>query len=280
VTLGAVGRFCPASGLPHPAADASSGGPTTPLRENGMKDTTGGSVARQHMDRSTTGTSGPITVKTVAEQAYEILRERILVGELAEGTALRQAALAAELGVSRIPIREALRQLEAEGLVTFRPHVGASVSSLSLPEIKELFSLRALIETDVLGRAVGHLATEDLERAEDVLEVFEEAFARGDVAAWGTLNWEFHSALYSVALQPVTMNVMEILHRQAERYTRALLALTHWGSSSMAEHRQLLELVREEDGRGAQDLLRRHILVAGESLVSFLRDHRSGTKVE
>jgi DNA-binding GntR family transcriptional regulator len=245
-----------------------------------MNDTTGGSVARQHRDRSTTGSSGPITVKTVAEQAYEILRERILVGELAEGTALRQAALAAELGVSRIPIREALRQLEAEGLVTFRPHVGASVSSLSLPEIKELFSLRALIETDVLGRAVGRLAPEDLERAEEVLEVFEEAFDRGDVAAWGTLNWEFHSALYSVALQPVTMNVMEALHWQAERYTRALLALTQWGSSSMAEHRQLLDLVREEDGRGAQDLLRRHILVAGESLVSFLRHHRSGTKVE
>ena len=240
-----------------------------------MKDTASSVVTRRQDGRSTTGSPGPLNVQTVTAQAYQVLRDRILVGELPEGTPLRQAALAAELGVSRIPIREALRQLEAEGLVTFRPHVGASVSSLSLPEIEELFLLRALIETDVLGRAGGLLAPEDLERAEEVLEAFEEAFDRRDVAAWGTLNWEFHSALYGVALQPITLNVLEMLHRHCERYTRAQLALTQWEDRAMAEHRQLLDLVREEDVEEAQELLRRHILSAGEALASFLRDHRA-----
>ncbi len=107
--------------------------------------------------------------KTVAMLALERLRERILHGDYPEGAPLRQDALAAELGVSRIPVREALRQLEAEGLVTFSPHVGAVVSSLSLAEIKELFDLRALLESELLRRAIPHMHEDDLARAAGVL---------------------------------------------------------------------------------------------------------------
>src|SRR4051812_530007 len=96
----------------------------------------------------------PIQRQTVAGMTVEALRERILRGDYPEGEPLRQDALADELGVSRIPVREALRQLEAEGLVTFNPHRGAVVSSLSLEEIDELFELRAKIESDLLRRAV------------------------------------------------------------------------------------------------------------------------------
>src|SRR5438874_11719461 len=96
----------------------------------------------------------PIQRQTVAGMTVDALRERILRGDYPEGEPLRQDALADELGVSRIPVREALRQLEAEGLVTFSPHRGAVVSSLSLDEIVELFELRAEIETDLLARAI------------------------------------------------------------------------------------------------------------------------------
>lgn len=236
-------------------------------------------MARRMDGGRATLTRGPIVAKTVAVQTYEELHERILRGDLPEGTPLRQDALATELGVSRIPVREALRQLEAEGLVTFRPYAGAVVSSLSVPEIEELFALRALLETDVLGRAVGHLGPEDLERAEEVLEAFEDAFERRDVGSWGTLNWEFHATLYSVAVQPLTMNVLEMLHRHCERYTRAQLALTHWEGRAMTEHRQLLELVRTGAVEEAQQLLRHHILSAGEAMAKFLRAHRAGTEV-
>src|SRR5437660_12006142 len=85
--------------------------------------------------------------QTIASMTVEALRGRILRGDYPEGEPLRQDALADELGVSRIPVREALRQLEAEGLVTFSPHRGAVVSSLSLEEIEELFELRADIES-------------------------------------------------------------------------------------------------------------------------------------
>src|SRR5688500_5046311 len=138
-------------------------------------------------------TNGLAQRKTVVDLALEEMRERILRGEYPEGSALRQDALANDLGVSRIPVREALRQLEVEGLVTFSPHAGAVVSTLSLDEIAELFELRAMLEADVMRKAVPNLTRDDLDRAATILEAYDAAFEEGDVSEWGALNWEFHS---------------------------------------------------------------------------------------
>ena len=128
----------------------------------------------------------PIQRQTIASMAVEALRERILRGDYPDGEPLRQDALADELGVSRIPVREALRQLEAEGLVTFSPHRGAVVSSLSLAEIEELFELRAEIECDLLRRAIPKTTKEQLDRATRSLDEFEDALQRGRGDALGT----------------------------------------------------------------------------------------------
>src|SRR5262245_1526124 len=101
--------------------------------------------------------AGAVQRKTVVDLAVEELRDRILRGRYPEGSPLRQDALASDLGVSRIPIREALRQLEVEGLVTFSPHAGAVVSMLSLDEIWELFELRAMLESDLMRKAVPNM---------------------------------------------------------------------------------------------------------------------------
>ena len=217
---------------------------------------------------------GRIERKTVAMLALEQVRERILRGDYREGAPLRQDALAAELGVSRIPVREALRQLEAEGLVTFSPHVGAVVSTLSLNEIRELFELRALLESEVLRRAVAHMHQEDLERAAAVLGEYRTAFRRGDVAAWGKLNWEFHAALLRPAGQPLTMGILQTLHNQSDRYTRLQLTLTHGEDRAREEHSAILEAVQECETQHACALLTSHILGAGRSLLEFLRADR------
>src|SRR6476661_4206337 len=117
----------------------------------------------------------PIQRQTLTGMTLDALRERILRGHYPEGEPLRQDAIAEELGVSRIPVREALRQLEAEGLVTFSPHRGAVVSSLSLAEIDELFELRADIEGDLLRRAISKMTNEQLDRATAVLDEFQDA---------------------------------------------------------------------------------------------------------
>src|SRR6188474_2231304 len=149
----------------------------------------------------------PLARQTVASMTLDALRDGILHGNYAEGEPLRQDALADELGVSRIPIREALRQLEAEGLVTFSPHRGAIVSSLSLSEIEEVYELRADVESDLIRRAVPNLTAEDDARAAEILDAYEAAHHAGQVGVWGALNWKFHSTLYAPADRELTMSI-------------------------------------------------------------------------
>jgi DNA-binding GntR family transcriptional regulator len=214
--------------------------------------------------------------KTVVDLAVEELRKRILRGEYAEGSPLRQDALATDLGVSRIPVREALRQLEVEGLVTFSPHAGAVVSTLSLDEIVELFELRAMLEADLMLRAVPNLTQDDLDRADTILEAYDAAFESGDVSEWGALNWEFHSTLLSAANRPRTLNILSMLHNQGDVYTRMQLALTHGESRASVEHKAIARAAAQGNAEGAASQLKAHVESAGRALVNFLRKHREG----
>lgn len=222
----------------------------------------------------TPATAGPLARKTLGTATLEAIREGILNGTYAEGAQLRQDAIAAELGVSRIPVREALRQLESEGLATFTPHHGAVVSTFSIAEIEELFELRALIETDLVRRAVPRLTSQDIHQAVAILDAFEDALASGDVGAWGELNWRLHSTLYAPSKRALTMRTLERLHHHTDRYARMQLALTHGESRANAEHRAIVGACRKRDSRAAAKLMRAHILGAGQSLVHFLRELR------
>jgi DNA-binding GntR family transcriptional regulator len=204
------------------------------------------------------------------------LRERILRGDYPEGEPLRQDAIADELGVSRIPVREALRQLEAEGLVTFSPHRGAVVSSLSLEEIDELFQLRADIECDLLRRAIPKMTPEQLDRATEVLDEFQDALGAGEATRWGPLNWHFHAALYAPANRNFTMGVLQKLHQHSDRYFRMQVLLAHGGIRANDEHRGIVAAIVRQDVDGASQLMQQHILGAGASLLALLQEERNG----
>jgi len=212
----------------------------------------------------------PIRRQTLTSMTADAIRERILRGHYAEGSPLRQDAIAVELGVSRIPVREALRQLEAEGLVTFNPHRGAVVSTLSLQQIRELFELRAEIEGDLIRRAVPRMTAEDHARASETLDAYDLALRGGQVGLWGALNWQFHSALYAPADRVLTMSIVQKLHQHSDRYLRMQLALTHGELRARHEHRAIAAAARKGDAARASRLLREHILGAGRALVSFL----------
>ena len=216
----------------------------------------------------------PLARQTVASMTLDAIRDGILHGNYAEGEPLRQDALADELGVSRIPIREALRQLEAEGLVSFSPHRGAVVSILSLEAIEEVFELRSTIEPDLLRRAMARLTTYQLDQADDVLDRYEQALRTGDVSQWGELNWQFHSTLYAPSERPVTLGIVQRLHQQSDRYLRMQLALTHGETRANEEHRAIAAATRAGDVKKASSLMRDHIAGAGRSLLVFLRESR------
>jgi DNA-binding GntR family transcriptional regulator len=216
----------------------------------------------------------PIQRQTVVSATLQALRERILRGELVEGEQLRQEALAEELGVSRIPLREALRQLQSEGLVTFYPHRGAVVSTLSPEEISEAFELRAVLEPDLLRRAIPNLTEADFARARGVLAAYEADLQSGDVSTWGELNWQFHSIILAPANRPLSLGIVQNLNYHSNRYVRLQIMLTHGETRAAQEHQLILAYCEKRETDAACSLLIEHILHAGRALVDYLRNHR------
>lgn len=207
------------------------------------------------------------------------LRDQIIRGEIAEGTQLRQDAIATQFQVSRIPVREALRQLEAEGLIAIVPNRGAVVPALSPDDVEELFSIRSLLEPEILKRSIPHLTEEDFSQAEAILQTFVNELRRDDhVSGWGRLNWQFHSTLYAKANQPRFMATIRNINNSGERYTRLQLYLTHGIKRANEEHHRILELCRQGDAAGACQLLREHIEYAGQSLKRVLHERRESAQ--
>ncbi|MFT5704945.1 MAG: DNA-binding GntR family transcriptional regulator [Shewanella sp.] len=214
------------------------------------------------MSRST-----PIIHKTRTQVVVEVLREKILSGDIAAGEPLRQSALAEELNVSRIPVREALLQLEAEGLVKFEAHKGATATVLSVEQVTELFELRAMIETDLLAKAIPNLSNEDFLQAEKVLDELESAFKHEDaVATWSELNTRFHTCLYQPANRPHTLEVVHGLNTNCDRYIRLQLLLTGGIPRAEQDHRDLLNFCKNKETDKAVKLLREHILHAAGAI--------------
>lgn len=215
--------------------------------------------------------NSPIVHKTRTQVVLEVIRERILSGDIKAGTSLRQSALAAELNVSRIPVREALLQLEAEGLVNFEPHKGATAARLSADQVKELFELRALIETDLLAKSIVNMTDADINKAQIILVELEQSFGQADSGSkWSELNTAFHTCLYQAANRPNTMEIVQNLNSNCDRYIR--LHLLHKGGIPKAEkqHQQLIEFCKKRDSKAACDLLREHILGSANDLIELV----------
>lgn len=198
--------------------------------------------------------------RTVSGGVAEAIRALILDGTLAPGEALRQDALAERLGVSRIPVREALFQLEAEGLISFVPQKGATVSSLSPERMEETYAIRLALEPDLLRRSAARLTDDDLDALAAQLATHAESLSRGRSEEWGPLNTEFHLALYARADRPRTLALVASLLRECDRYTRIQLqGRVVAQDRAQREHETMLALCREGRGEEAAALLRDHI---------------------
>ena len=206
--------------------------------------------------------------KTTPTLIAEALRKGILRGVIKAGQTLRQEELAATFGVSRIPVREAFRQLEAEGLITIYPHRGAVVTELSALEAQELYEIRLALETEALKKAIPNFKPADLKKAQTIIEATD---GETDIARWGELNWEFHAALYIPANRPRLLSMLNNLHLSVDRYMRLELAAMDYLPRSQHEHRELLQAASQRETERAVNLLAQHIEAAGKLLVGFLQ---------
>ncbi|MEP4558982.1 GntR family transcriptional regulator [Cobetia sp. D5] len=211
--------------------------------------------------------------KTRAQLVADDLRSRILSGEFKGGTQLRQDALASDYSVSRIPVREALLTLEAEGLVEFHAHRGAFTTELSIAKIRELFDLRILLETYVLRHSIDHLTAQDLDKAEAILNKYDEALdARGEIDNWSEYNFAFHQTLYAPANLPETMALISHLNTKSDRYIRMQLLYTQEIEKAEREHHALLEFARHGKIEEACHLLEVHIKEACDGIITLLEN--------
>lgn len=200
-----------------------------------------------------------------AETAYGAIREGITTGDLPAGTRLREEDLSSRIGVSRTPIREALRRLAAEGIVEFLPNRGAHVASWSDLELEEIFELRSLLESHAAARAATRIERQDLERLQALADQMEQRLEDRTAEASfqiSKLNNEFHSVILeangSRHLESATQGVIQValVHRTFVRYS------PHALRRSFAHHRELIDALAARDPDWARSVMRSHILAA------------------
>ncbi|PXW70051.1 DNA-binding GntR family transcriptional regulator [Blastomonas natatoria] len=188
-----------------------------------------------------------IGMRNPSEQLVDLVRDRILNGSVAPDRPIRQDALAAEMGVSKIPLREALARLEEEGLLVSQANRGFTVRPLAAAEAEEVFALRLTLEPEMIALAARQADAAAQQAATDLLDrLYSLTDRQGDGV--GAFNRAFHLALLRPAGRPVTYTILERLHVLSERYVRKHLEPLGRNERANEEHRELLEtwLARDE----------------------------------
>ncbi len=201
---------------------------------------------------------------SIREQSLDTLRQAILSGELKPGTALTETDLARQLGVSRAPIREALRILNSEGLVESIPYHGTTVRRLTKTDIEEIYSMRSLLETYALERVMRSPETADMQRLRDIVHEMISAGDAGDIIAVNALDRDFHDTLIEMSGHRV-LHSMWLMVAMKVRQVMALVNRRNTDLTLIArKHLPLLDAVERGNFMRARALLKEHIATAGD----------------
>ncbi|MEG1559521.1 MAG: GntR family transcriptional regulator [Clostridia bacterium] len=187
---------------------------------------------------------------------FQVIRTAIIRGVLPGGVPLRQDEISAALSVSHIPVREAFRQLEAQGLVRIYPNRGAVVTKLTREEMSNVMDVRILLELGAIRKAMTAMTDSIIEKAEAIYVDFAE---EKDLNAIEDLNLRFHFALYEPANNPIMFQYIDQLHANVDRYVRPFYSESQIHHNSNDEHRQLIDACAARDAELASAILRTHL---------------------
>jgi len=211
-----------------------------------------------------TGGSGPGAPTSKADHAYESILQAILDGEYDPGDRLVIERLARELGVSVVPVREAIRRLESDGYITFTRNVGATVASIDLDRYPETIEAVAVLEGVALGLAVPHLTATDLRRAREVNDRLRASLLKFDPTQFTRLNRRFHEILFGACPNRHILSILEREWALLDTTRRsAFTYIPERAARSVEEHDELVDMI--EQGR------------SGIEIERFARDHRMST---
>jgi DNA-binding GntR family transcriptional regulator len=197
--------------------------------------------------------------RTMTGQITARIREKIIAGVYAPGSALLQDSIAAEFGVSKIPVREALVQLRSEGLVDIFAHRGFQVRPVSVGEMQEVFRLRLAIEPAAVAEGARRASPEDRAAAAVALNALNQGLAASDLKNSADLNSAFHLALVVPRIQAVTSETLSRLHTLSQRYVRMHLQPAGRVKRAIKEHTALYEAWAAKSTKEARRLCQAHI---------------------
>lgn len=197
--------------------------------------------------------------QSLTDQVVIQLREAILSGALKPGERVDQSAVAEALEVSPVPVREALRRLEAEGLVEFIPQKGAFISAISFEELQEIYLIRELLEVQVTLDAVPQLRPDDLDRLRELEAQMTEATEQRDPVRLMELNREFHFTIYSASGKRLLLQLISSLWDKSYRYRRIFTNLPDRAPAALAEHRLILAHCLDGNAWAAAEAVRANV---------------------
>lgn len=209
--------------------------------------------------------------RTLAAQVEERIREAILRQILKPGERIDQNKLAEELQVSMAPIREALKGLEAEGLVTIQPRRGAFVVEVSISDMDELYFTRQLIEGEALYQAVPHLTEADFTALQEMITAMRRATEANEINTYIALNRRFHLRMYSALGNQHLLQVIKMLWERSELYRYRYMFMTRDTERIHQEHEAILAACRQRDQALAKERARQHIYLTQRELDHQLR---------
>ena len=195
----------------------------------------------------------------VRQEAYRALREAILTGRLEPGTRLVERKIARQLGVSRTPVREAIRKLELEGLVEHQPRRGVVVARMSTREAFEVYSIRAVLEGLAARLAAEHINLAQLRKLNEVVNAMERACESGDQEQLQELHQEFNEIIWTASESPRLHQMINNLVDYIVGFTKVGYSVPGRVRAATREHRELLEALGKGDGEKAERLARQHI---------------------
>ena len=209
-----------------------------------------------------------LETRTLAEQIADHLREAILTGHLAAGERLSQERIAEQFDVSRIPVRDALRELYAEGLLTRHSRLGVSVAEFSIADLEDLYDMRLALEPVLARIATSRIRPSDLDRMRDQLD--RMGTAPEPSQAWFEANAAFHQTLNARAGRPRMLALVESLRAQTERYIRRYQTLPGSGRELGVGHVQIFEAVRQRDPEAVAAAVDEHMRRVRDRMLQHL----------
>lgn len=208
------------------------------------------------------------------ETVCETLRDAIRKGILEPGERLMEVQLADELGISRTPVREAIRKLEQEGYVIMMPRRGTYVADVSVSDVKEIFEIRSALESLATGLAARRIEPDELEKLQSLLNEIEGYIKKNDIEKIVEADIKFHGLLYQVSRNDRLVSIISNLKEQLARFRTLSMSYPGRLQETFEEHSEMVEAIANGDVSGARDAAEHHMERAEETLLKAMRKNR------